>query len=94
MPSSYAASIRRAGRGCHGGRAARGAQSLSGHASDEVLHSMIENGERKRPSLPVFEALRQGLGVPMTALLESEEEFPCPNFRVIRLPHSHSPPKT
>ena len=55
---------------------------------------MIENGERKRLSLPVFEALRQGLGVPMTALLESEEEFPCPNFRVIRLPHSHSPPKT
>ena len=47
-----------------------GAQSSSGHASDEALRSMIENGERKSPSLPVLKRLAKTLGVPVTALLE------------------------
>ena len=32
--------------------------------------SMIESGERKRPSLPVLKRLAKALGVPVTALLE------------------------
>ena len=47
-----------------------GAQSSSGHASDEPLRSMIDNGERKSPSLPVLKRLAKTLGVPVTALLE------------------------
>jgi transcriptional regulator with XRE-family HTH domain len=32
--------------------------------------SMIKNGERRRPSLPVLKRLAKALGVPVTALLE------------------------
>ena len=51
-------------------RVLHGAQWSSGHASDEPLRSMIHNGERKSPSLPVLKRLAKTLGVPVTALLE------------------------